>query len=125
MAKLVIYNGPPAVLGRFGKVQKGKQLLLKETEWEHVKDDPLYKLLGAPDETEPVALKDTASFRLTSLPWGTSRAFRAVQRKGRKQLCAIARAMEELGLPCAVSSDMDRDQLADTVLSSARSAGWL
>jgi hypothetical protein len=126
MAKLVTYKGTSRIISRFGMVKTGQQLHLRETEWAHVKGDPEFELVKEKGgQPEQVQLKDTLQFKFTQLPFGTERIYRAVRRKGRKQLRKMAVGMETLGIPCVTSSDMNREQLADVILESAGAAGWL
>jgi hypothetical protein len=114
-------------LGRFGTVRHGDRLSLYEHEWEGVRDDERFNLLGGAAPLFGAYPKLTDAYDLRKIPWGRPPAafFSWLRDQGKINMLQIALGMAQAGVEFDVfDGDSPLDVLADKVQELANAYGW-
>lgn len=122
--KTVIYKGPPANIGRFGRVEAGAHLQLIESEYEGVKDDPQFELVSRRKPARDIFPLGTPLFDLRLVEWDHSHLSTHLSGKGQTTLKLIANAMNSVGADVIITEHDGTDLIVDAIAAEAKALKW-
>ncbi len=119
-----IYNGPPCVLGRHGKVETGAEVELRIHEALTVAGNPDFTAVDSGLLENPVQLCGTEVFDLRGIDWDSPRLMQTLNER-RTLYPRMVLAMREIGIPLeGVNQHTTQEDILDCMVTEAVRNGW-